>query len=277
MPDPSNQDDHEPSSPDAGFKAARMKILRAKRHFSELQEVTFEYMSRSPFRLSVGYDSEKENTIIKMKQLSDIPEEIPIIVGDIFHNLRSSLDVMVYGLVSDKAKNKKNIKFPFCGSVEKLNSCIKDCEINKCDKKIVDFIKSTQPFPDGNKLLYCISEINNIDKHRIVLPVTTLVGISADELNRIHPSFPSIFGDGILVFSCPEFFKIPLIGMNRHQRRWERKYHGEFRKDKMFSISLGTKFATDSNFLDVIQSSIIEISNIVDGLEGVLLNSTESA
>ena len=56
-----------------------------------------------PFRIEEEPTDQPEKLAARLRLLQPIPAEIPLIVGDILHNLRSALDSLVYELTTQAA------------------------------------------------------------------------------------------------------------------------------------------------------------------------------
>ena len=124
-------------------------------------------------------------------------------IGDVIHNLRSALDITVFGMAGHRAPK---IRFPFSKKAEGLNSSIKDGYVKFAGTKVVETIHSLQPYPTGNGALYAVHALSLQDKHRLLVltgqRAAFLVG--EDHAEILKPLFrPSVAGIG-LVFDGPE-------------------------------------------------------------------------
>ncbi len=111
-----------------------------------------------------------------------VPDEFALIVGDVLHNLRSSLDSLVYELAlkhhggplpDDVAKG---LMFPVFRTAHKFSSTRKS-RIGAVHPKAQDIIANLQPYAPGKRgvhdPLYVLNELSVMDKHR--LPHLTLL------------------------------------------------------------------------------------------------------
>ncbi|MGQ3103793.1 MAG: hypothetical protein ACT6Q8_06755 [Niveispirillum sp.] len=253
----------------SGFEAANLKVARAKRHYEELHGILSNYVASSPFRLRVCYDNEKENTIVKAHLLSPIPSAVSAVVGDIFHNIRSSLDVAIYGVLENRVENRRSIQFPFSADELNLKSRMQKCEIDKGPIELYNFIVSTRPFKLGNEVLWSVNELNNLDKHRMILPALTITSIPVNILHDIHPAIPDIIGGAVFIWSSSEIFRIPLKNLNRVGRRIERIYHRDIRNDNLFKLSIELPSGRFVDFLEFLDNSINEISKTLQDMKKI--------
>ena len=157
------------------FNGARLKLERAKYHIDDLNSVCANFFQRN-FRLIFSSEPYTFYRTIGVKNDAPIPDQFLAILGDAIHNLRSSLDVLVYAVVngSGKSFNEKAISFPFRDDADpiKLEARIMQACIHFSVPEAVNLFKSFEPYPGGNLQLRELNEIENIDKHRI--PLTTV-------------------------------------------------------------------------------------------------------
>ncbi|MNO74992.1 hypothetical protein D3C76_660160 [compost metagenome] len=117
---------------------------------------------------------------------------LSLLVGECVHNMRSSLDNLVYALArlqEDPPSNPRKLSFPVYTEKSSFEGRAKPALAKLLSGDALRIIEALQPFqrdsePGGsgeNDLLYAISEINNSDKHR--LPISALVNIP--ELNHV--------------------------------------------------------------------------------------------
>ena len=80
------------------FKASFLKIERAQHHLQELEGVIADYLAANPVRWTSEIEAhpETKSAIVRMSFNHDaMPSVTSAILGDFFHNLRSSLDLVV--------------------------------------------------------------------------------------------------------------------------------------------------------------------------------------
>ena len=170
------------------FRQSYLKLERAKKHLKELNHELELFSERTPIRLvweSVPWDTrlskiyDEEFDIVGLVVRTDeiIPDNIAPIIGDIVHNLRSALDVMMFDIVKTACPsvNENAIAFPMSSKESGLNTQIKKRSINKVEEKHQSLIKAWEPYPNGKFNIYALHELNNIDKHRTIIP--TIAGV----------------------------------------------------------------------------------------------------
>jgi hypothetical protein len=154
----------------------RVKIKRAKKHLTELEEAA--EIWRDTYHHIVVADENPEffQGLTKTRRLPVIHFDMLAIAGDVLQNLRSSLDHVIYNLalvadpnVSDTILRKTN--FPIGESLESYESLRSRKIEGIIEPRAVKFIDSLKPYQGGNEPLWRLHEMNNIDKHRKLISV----------------------------------------------------------------------------------------------------------
>jgi len=122
-------------------------------------------------------------------ELPPVPLRIPVVFGEILHHLRSSLDHVAHVLVWSSGKQPRvgagGTAFPIRQTLEKgparINPAIWD--------EAAEFVDSVQPYADSehrgmNHPLAKITELNNIDKHRLL----NVVAVAGGGMVAFRPS-----------------------------------------------------------------------------------------
>jgi hypothetical protein len=136
-----------------------------------------------------------------------VPPRFSILAGEIVHNLRSSLDHLIYALVLQNGcqPTRKN-QFPLCTDERFFEDCIRRGFIYGVSDRAGKLIRSVQPFcsstPDDT-ILHVIQQYDNQDKHQLLLVVSTVMAIG-DQI-RLNPKRDRI---GISGMSPPGAHKV---------------------------------------------------------------------
>ncbi len=172
---------------------AYLKLDRASEHIANLSEIIHK---ERPFSYILETNTQTRKRTTLAKRNDPIINRIIIICGDAIHNLRSALDnaywEIVSPFVSDK-KRQRNVQFPFCENCASLTKTIENRCASLVSTSFVDAIVNLKPYCDygGNKYLYIVHELSNIDKHRFPTPVGNYTRISSEIIQRQVPDFPS--------------------------------------------------------------------------------------
>lgn len=119
-------------------------------------------------------------------------------VPALIQNLRSALDHLSYDLFVKETKGRlpgRHIYFPIekdAGTYAKEKGR-KILGIATRDQNLID---STKPYKGGNDILWRISELNNIDKHRLLITVGSSFGsvdigtLMMKQMKKLSPDLP---------------------------------------------------------------------------------------
>lgn len=77
---------------------ARAKIARAEEHVAALRADVDAYLEGQPFELVATFEEEQGCHVVRLRINDEPPLRLSTIVGDIAHNLRSSLDSVSWRL-----------------------------------------------------------------------------------------------------------------------------------------------------------------------------------
>ncbi len=194
-------------SPPEALRPILLKLDRANVHFDDFKATLgIGPKSKLPPTVS-GLDLQDDGTL-EYSTTAPIPgPESGIILGEGLHHLRTCLDHLVYALVARKHDpticEKEKILFPLFKAVNDFES---DRRIGKLREKILPqligsselaAIEDAQPYkrnptnPTADTL-YILSQLNNIDKHRIVLVLDQAIAVMGHvEVGGVQTPFSS--------------------------------------------------------------------------------------
>src|SRR4051812_13806510 len=87
---------------DERLAAIRKKIERAKHHINEVKALVKGFQSSKPYTLAIEQNPQPpryQRFQVRLVDVAPLPDALPLVVGDCFHNLRGALDHLVYQLV----------------------------------------------------------------------------------------------------------------------------------------------------------------------------------
>lgn len=171
---------------------------------AEMESVTAAYLVQCApqFDVSISnYESDQEQGHAVKIQVNFSTSQSPlfasVMIGDIIHNLRTSLDLMASELARPNNTRNLDVYFPFASNESELESQIKRKNFYLAGKDAVDLLKSFQPYRGGNLNLRALHDLDIQDKHRtLVLNAMTFASpviMILDENNE--PCTPQIVGD----------------------------------------------------------------------------------
>jgi hypothetical protein len=155
-----------------------LKTSRAKVHLEDLGKRLAAFRNE-PCEFFREDDLENQVHVIRMK-IRDIPDDIPLVFGDLLYCLRSSLDQLVWCLAKINATPgyPEHTMFPI---LPELDNARFSRQINGVPAGAAAIIESLQPYnaPNPNAisehLLWRLNKLCNIDKHTRI-PVHSTIG-----------------------------------------------------------------------------------------------------
>jgi hypothetical protein len=156
-----------------------LKTSRAKVHLENLRE-KLAVFCKNPCDFLGEDDLENQLHIVRMK-VKDIPDEIPLILGDLLSCLRSALDQTVWCLAKINATPgyPEHTQFPI---LEQRDVARFDRQTRGVPTEAVRIIESLQPYNAPTEaavrehLLWRLNKLCNIDKH-IRIPMRGVTGM----------------------------------------------------------------------------------------------------
>lgn len=153
------------------FEGSRRKIARANKHIAELELLLADFASKVV--LNFEREDQGENWLWLPRFSIPAPCDVPIIMGDAVHNLRTSLDVMICDLARLRgASTITRLDYPFEEDKDKLDKKLNDKRYKKLGVDIHDAIRTTRPYKNGGHPgLRGLHDLDMLDKHEIAIPV----------------------------------------------------------------------------------------------------------
>lgn len=182
---------------DERLKHVTLKIKRGREHITELDRQLRAFFDSGPYKVGARRDSQTRKIIYYVTSAQPIPDSISLVAGDAMQNLMSALDHLAYQIVcsdtGDKPPNPNWIYFPIADDVVKYEDK-KHGKMAGASQEVFDAIDALQPYKGGNKPLWALYRLNNIEKHRLLLTVGShAAGIHLGQLmaHQFRGSFPA--------------------------------------------------------------------------------------
>ena len=158
------------------------RIIRAKEHLDILDSEIRDFLASDFCRIEIHDDPNSSGYIYQPYLLKRIPIIWGIRVGEFVHNLRSALDNIAWSLAITK---DNQVEFPIF--IENKKSYQRKLE--KLREDVRAEIEALQPYnrPDGEDRrtpLWVLHRMDNINKHRIILPSIIKFRISTTKPNE---------------------------------------------------------------------------------------------
>ena len=158
------------------------KIERADEHIKNLNDEIGTFIEDN-YRIVSKPDDDATTSIITVVG-PDPPLRFSVIVGEIIHQLRSSLDHVIWQLVLANGKVPTRYhQFPICDSVEKFKKARKRGNIKGISSTAAALIEECQPYWQlkrekriESSKLRILREMNDTDKHKLLMIVIAQMG-----------------------------------------------------------------------------------------------------
>ncbi len=119
-------------------------------------------------RLTIEDDFEPGQQRVKVVRITEFPPSIPLIIGDAVHNLRTAFDYIMVAITGmdwmalPVGRTRDDI----------ISKSTHYRTIKETFPNLATFIlEEIQPYQRGQFLLWELSELDRIDKHRLIEPV----------------------------------------------------------------------------------------------------------
>ena len=154
--------------------SVRVKIDRAKKHLNELGAEISAFLAAQPYDIIIDENTEPGKRLYRIKNRKLIPSDWGGAIGDIVHNLRSSLDNLATALaIANGTTSKdilKNTYFPIgtckAGFEKLLPNYLRGASPDA--RRLVERLK---PYPGGTDAFRRLHDLDVLDKHSAIVPV----------------------------------------------------------------------------------------------------------
>lgn len=167
------------------FESAKLKVQWANSHADELNRVFAAFLKSDFYTFSNERDAETGYYRMEVSNKKAMPMAVPLLLGDIIHNLRTALDHAATSIVGDG----RDAYFPFHRNLINFISaegqivCTKTKLIEQAMPELGRFIiDEIKPYEAGNAVLWKLTKLDAINKHKFLLPTVELTSVTAYDL-----------------------------------------------------------------------------------------------
>src|SRR6266496_6459714 len=167
-----------------------LKVERAGKHLNTLNKTVraFESSKRQPYDVRRQFDSERSEYIWYGVIRRYPSPNIPLILGDFIHNLRSALDHLAYASRSIYAPiDDEDTQFPIFDRSTQFD--VKALSLRYIRTDIRDHMQTFQPYHGLNdrerRFLRTLRDLSNLDKHRRIALVAAYVHVPCQESETV--------------------------------------------------------------------------------------------
>ena len=85
----------------------RIKLRRARAHLDDLQQRIASYFATNPFAIEAVDEAGTGDRVFRVRVLASVPEDMGAVIGDVVHNARAALDLIIWQAVLANGGNPK--------------------------------------------------------------------------------------------------------------------------------------------------------------------------
>ncbi len=164
------------------FRSAAAKLEWANRHIAELERQSSDYLNQH-WRFRLRTSAPLGSLLLEFDAPYRVPLRFGLMVGDAANNLRSTLDHIVWKVVSPHVleERHRSIQYPFAGKGN-ISDAIKSRLLDKAGDAAVKIVEHHARAIEGLDLL------NNGDKHRLIPTLSQVADIRGFFSGRPPPN-----------------------------------------------------------------------------------------
>ncbi len=174
--------------PEQSFHQSKRKVNRASAHHAWLSSEFTAYGRRLTAQFVV---SAEKPGMSRLEFSESIHSDVPLVIGELIHNLRSALDIMVCDIARRQGITPgKRLSFPIEETKGALSKRLKEDYFTALGSDFKDVMLAAEPYLDGDALIYGLSKLDNLDKHQLIIPLMNVawtrpaVDLLAEKLTR---------------------------------------------------------------------------------------------
>jgi hypothetical protein len=136
------------------FTGAHGKLTRARKHIEELRAAIAAFFATQPYEIMQEEDTSTGDLIYRLRIHHEVPDDWSLIVGDILHNMRSSLDHLAWRLV--ELNNKipgRHTQFVISADQAAFQRAAQT-NLRGVSQTAMTFIENLHPYRGGDDLLW---------------------------------------------------------------------------------------------------------------------------
>jgi hypothetical protein len=164
------------------FRGSTLKIAHAHTHLVALMT----YVQGVAERLEVRTEPVPgPNPSYRYVFSEDPTENIALGIGDVAHNLRSALDILICDIARVRGQDIGKLLFPFAKDAASLENRFNQIGLPRLGDDLLDAIRALRPYREGgNADLTRLHELDINDKHQLIIPVVSAAA-AAVNMGRI--------------------------------------------------------------------------------------------
>jgi hypothetical protein len=249
------------------FEGPRLKVKRANQHIADLNKAIEAFIKTDFYTFGIENDPNTGDQFLRFKMTKEPPCELPLIIGDAIHNLRSSLDLAYCEILIAIGETPTDYsRFIFEEDRDKLVAKLKSGPM-KAAADIIDIIADfIKPYATAQNPLYILHNLDISDKHLLLIPtfgIAQLRNINAQIFmgNSVVPNVTI----ANITLTIDQNGGINFIGWGGGAAQQKIKFEGK--GDPSFSVRFGKGQALEGQ---PIVPTLHQLSQIVGGVLEIL-------
>ncbi len=152
------------------------KIVRAHKHIYDLQLICDDFANKvKPYRTVRESDPQTGQVSYRVVSVDSPPYHVGLIAGDAINNIRSALDHLAVWIIDNHTTvGPLKVYFPIHKSAPDYQSSEFRRIIQSTGKDLEKILDSVKPYKGGNDPLWLVKELSNIDKHNLLVGITSI-------------------------------------------------------------------------------------------------------
>jgi len=146
------------------------KLARAETNLGCFYGEWERFLREKPYRFPGQFEAQESAYVFRAQFLKEPPTMIGVILGEFVHNLRSTLDQLVWQLALLNGIEPSGTQFPIVSAHKGWPTRRVEGWIKGVSSKHGAIIESFQPYHPGREPLKWLGDLSNVDKHRVVHP-----------------------------------------------------------------------------------------------------------
>jgi hypothetical protein len=160
------------------FVGPKLKVGRSKQHIADLNSAIGDFLDKHPYRIVIERHQDPGQHAWTIRVRGSMPLDFPLLLGDAVHNLRAALDLLACDLVRLNEGDTTKVYWPFSETASGFEMAITKRHVDRASPDVVDIVRSLQSYKGGNDALWGIHDLDITDKHKLLIPVATMAGIT---------------------------------------------------------------------------------------------------
>jgi hypothetical protein len=203
------------------FDGPKLKLKRAIKHVAEIESEVIAFSKSHPQRIITKLDGDTEEPLVEQVATDLLPREVSLLMGDAIHNLRTALDFAWIEAIRklEGRAAESSTEFPVGKSREDLLAALNGIRLRESWPDLFSYIVSDlQPYHGGkNEAVWCLHELDIIDKHRLLMPVFHWSAVSGPEAEDDRHRLPDLAG--VRTLGRPKIERFPASSGARNEGR----------------------------------------------------------